>query len=325
MNAPFPSVRLAPLALLVALSVTLAGCGLFGKIAPSRTPAQPPAGNAKPGGYYLDDGPGENPPANLAQTPDAVPRDEPLNRAANRPYSVFGRTYVPSVAPSAFRQTGIASWYGRKFHGQKTSIGETYDMYAMTAAHPTLPLPCYVRVTNEANGKSVIVRVNDRGPFHSDRIIDLSYTAAYKLGISGKGSGMVTVERVFPGMTVAAAPDGAGGISTAVPANSTAVVSVLNQGNAISGQPLPETATPIQAEAGGIYIQLGAFSTPENAASFRDKMQRDLDWMREPITVVLKDRTHRVRIGPLANREEAQAIADKVRATMNIAPIVGNP
>ena len=154
----------------------------------------PPRG----GGYYKDDGPDANPPANLASIPDAVPRAEPLHKYANRPYEVFGKKYVPLATVQPFTQRGTASWYGKKFHGQKTSSGETYDMYKRTAAHPTLPIPSYVRVTSVSNGKSVVVRINDRGPFHTDRIIDLSYAAAYKLGYTGAGSTKVEVEAVVP-------------------------------------------------------------------------------------------------------------------------------
>src|SRR6185503_1260976 len=127
------------------------------------------------------DGPGANPPANLAQVPDAEPRIEPLRSGGpNRPYEVFGRWYTPLGGDAALSERGLASWYGRKFHGRPTSSGETYDMYAMTAAHKTMPIPSYARVRNPANGHEIIVRVNDRGPFHSERIVDLSYTAALK-------------------------------------------------------------------------------------------------------------------------------------------------
>ena len=123
-----------------------------------------------------------------------MPRIEPYASGANRPYVVFGQRYVPDTTGQPYRKQGIASWYGKKFHGNSTSIGEPYDMYAMTAAHTTLPVPSYARVTSLVNGRTVIVRVNDRGPFHSDRIMDLSYVAAYKLGIIGPGSGQVVVE-----------------------------------------------------------------------------------------------------------------------------------
>jgi rare lipoprotein A len=151
---------------------------------------------ANKGGYYKDDGPHERPPANLERVADAVPRSEPLHKFANRPYEALGKRYVPMTSVQAFRQSGLASWYGKRYHGQKTSSGETYDMYAMTAAHPTLPIPSYVRVTNVANRKSVVVRINDRGPFKSERVIDLSYVAAYKLGFIQAGQARVEVEAI---------------------------------------------------------------------------------------------------------------------------------
>ena len=165
------------------LILALAGCGS----APQR------------GGYYKDDGPHERPPANLDRVADAVPRVEPLHKYANRPYSALGKSYTPMTSLQPFRQRGLASWYGKRYHGQKTSSGEVYDMYAMTGAHPTLPIPSYVRVTNVANGKSVVVRINDRGPFKSDRVIDLSYVAAYKLGYIQAGQARVEVESIIPG------------------------------------------------------------------------------------------------------------------------------
>lgn len=150
----------------------------------------------KRGGYYQGDGPPDRAPSDLADAADAVPRVETLNARANRPYTVFGRTYTPLTADVPFRQRGTASWYGRQFHGNRTASGEVYDMFAMTAAHPTLPLPSYARVTNLRSGRSVIVRVNDRGPFKDDRAIDLSYGAATRLGIVGQGTGEVEIERL---------------------------------------------------------------------------------------------------------------------------------
>jgi rare lipoprotein A len=162
--------------------------------------APPTVGATRPrgGAYYQDDGPGDSPPPNLALIPDAEPRADPYSRAANRPYNVFGTDFVPDTSDKPFKQRGIGSWYGRKFHGQKTSSGEIYDMYAMTAAHPTLPIPSYAKVTNVATGQSVIVRVNDRGPFLKSRIMDLSYAAAAKLGYADQGSTMLEVERLLP-------------------------------------------------------------------------------------------------------------------------------
>lgn len=163
----------------------------------SNLPNLPPANSGR-GGYYQDDGPGDSPPPGLMEVPDAEPKLEPLARTGNKPYVVFGKTYTPLTDERPFVQRGIGTWYGRKFHGQRTSSGELYDMYKMTAAHPLLPIPSYARVTNIANGRQVIVRVNDRGPFHSSRVIDLSYTAALKLGLLNKGSHQVEVERLLP-------------------------------------------------------------------------------------------------------------------------------
>lgn len=130
------------------------------------------------------DGPPDNPPPGIERTPDAEPRIEPIRTGGpNKPYALAGRSYVPLTADVPFSESGLASWYGRKFHGRSTSSGEPYDMYAMTAAHKTLPIPSYVRVRNPANGREIVVRVNDRGPFAEGRVIDLSYAAAAKLGV----------------------------------------------------------------------------------------------------------------------------------------------
>ena len=174
----------------------LAGCATEAQ--KKSLPPSPGTTNAPPSKYYLDDGPLPHPPPHLDQVPNAVPKVENYDKYSNKPYTVFGRVYVPDVSTKPFVQTGLATWYGKRFHKQKTSNGEVYDMYAMTAAHTTLPIPSYAKVTNLKNNKWVIVRINDRGPFHSDRIIDLSYTAAYQLGFVNQGSAQVRVERVFP-------------------------------------------------------------------------------------------------------------------------------
>lgn len=164
----------------------------------STAPALPKANSGR-GGYYLDDGPGDDIPEGLESTVDPIPMVEPYSRTGNKPYKVFGKNYTPiNDSTTPFKQKGHASWYGKKFHGKRTSSGEPYDMYKITAAHPTLPIPSYARVTNLSNGKQIIVRINDRGPFHSNRIMDLSYTAALKLGYLGKGSSEVELERLLP-------------------------------------------------------------------------------------------------------------------------------
>ena len=214
-------------AALLAVTV-LAGCATVTRREPvSKAPAAP-----RPGGYYLDDGPGDNPPANLENVPDATPRIEPLNRASARPYVAMGRSYTPMTAVAPYKARGLATWYGRRYHGKPTSSGELYDMYAMTAAHPTLPIPSYARVTNVSNGKAAVVRINDRGPFVEGRLIDLSYTAAYKLGVLG-GATMVEVESIIPG----------GSGSTIAAAQSPSPRSGQQAGTVTAG-PLPDTAKP---------------------------------------------------------------------------------
>jgi rare lipoprotein A len=273
----------------------VAACGT----APKKVEAPPGSGK-----YYSDDGPPESVPDNLAQIPDAVPRDEPFHRFANRPYTVFGQTYVPVVSKDPTRERGLASWYGRKFHGQKTSSGEVYDMFAMTAAHKTLPIPSYARVTNVKTGQSVVVRVNDRGPFHSNRIIDLSYAAAARIGIVAAGSGLVEVERVLP------APG----------------VSDERVALAMSVPPPPAAAaveTPVVAREGSaLWLQVGAFSSLDSAESFREHLGRELPWLFEPIQIASRDGMHRVRLGPYRNLEEASAIGDKVQRSLGVAPIL---
>ena len=273
-------------ALVVVALVALAGCGS----APS-----------KPGGYYLDDGPGSNPPANLDTVPEAIPKVEPINNFTSRPYAVLGRAYTPYTRLTPYKARGMASWYGKRYHGQKTSSGEVYDMYAMTAAHTILPLPSYARVTNIANGKSVVVRVNDRGPFHEDRLIDLSYIAAQRLGLLGRGSGMVEVEAIVPGNEVSP-------VARAAPA-----------------QPLPApaaAASTLSTESGGIYVQLGAFSVAENADAFLRKMRIDLDWLSDAMNVYAKDGLYRVHAGPYSSREEAQRTAERVQKELGFKALV---
>jgi rare lipoprotein A len=251
------------------------------------------------GGYYEDDGPGGRPPVDLDKLADAVPKVEPLNSAANSPYTALGQKYVPYRSLAPYRQRGVGSWYGRKFHGHRTSSGERYDMYAMTAAHPILPIPSYARVTNVKNGRSVIVRINDRGPFHPGRIIDLSYAAAYKLGYAAAGSAPVEVEAILPRDMRAAAPQ------PAVP------------------EPAPtEAAIPVAAEAGGIYLQLGAFSGRDNAENFRVKIYQQLAWLEQPIEIEPGGGLFLLHLGPYRDRAEAEQIAERIGASLELKPVV---
>jgi peptidoglycan lytic transglycosylase len=267
------------------------------------------ASEPKRPGFYSEDGPPERVPPNLLSTPDAIPRDEAPNPYANRPYVALGRTYVPDVSNAPFHQRGIASWYGRQFQGNRTASGEQYDMFAMTAAHRTLPIPSYARVTNTHDGRSVIVRINDRGPFLRDRIIDLSYVAAARLGIAGPGSGEVEVERIIAGSQIAraAAPSPAarpaaapaapaaqlpGAAAAAAPADASAAVAfaVPPAGSEPAPRALPDPALgptagagaasatadapPSRPAAGGAHwsVQLGAFAVATNAEALRDRL-----------------------------------------------------
>ena len=302
-------------------------------------PAAPAPGSTRRGAYYQDDGPGDNVPPNLEATPDAVPTDDPpLRSAANRPYVVFGKTYAPLTSVASFRQRGTGSWYGRKFHGQKTSSGDPYDMFAMSAAHPTLPLPSYVRVTNVGNGRSVVVKVNDRGPFHSDRIIDLSYTAALKLGYVAQGSAVLEVERVraadagsrataaLPATSAAGNP--AASVAAAAPAAPVAPRAARDSppdnAPAAALAALAPAATAVlltSTQPDGVYLQLGAFGARAGAEEFRIKTYQQLPWLVETMHIVLRNQIHRVQLGPFADRAAAQAVADRIRDALQLTPV----
>jgi rare lipoprotein A len=288
-------------------AIIIAGC--------SGSPSRP----GKSGGYYLDDGPGNNPPANLESIPEPVPKIEPVNKSASRPYAVLGRAYTPYAQLTPYKVRGVASWYGKRYHGQKTSIGEIYDMYGMSAAHTTLPLPSYARVTNLANGKSVIVRLNDRGPFHEDRLIDLSWLAAQRLGLLGRGSGLVEVEAIIPGNEPP--------VAVTVPAPQEVPQPVQPASNA-APEPLPAAtesaavAAPVTADPGGVYVQLGAFSVAQNAEAFLRKMRMDLGWLAASIDLQGNGKLYRVRAGPYASRDEANRVAKRVQQELGFKVLV---
>lgn len=304
------------------IAAALSGCGTFSKHEPSRPPvdAKPPP-TSKGGGYYLDDGPGANPPPNLDSVPDAVPRMEALHRGAMRPYNVMGRNYTPMTALGPYKERGVASWYGRRYHGKQTSSGEIYDMYGMTAAHTTLPIPSYARVTSLTNGKSVVVRVNDRGPFIDSRVIDLSYTAAYKLGVLAGGSAMVEVESLMPGATPPPEPVLARPAIAAPP-----VAAEPRAAETLSPKPEPSSAPerriPLEVASSGVYLQLGAFSTKENADAYATRLRADLAWLAAQLQVYTGEGFFRVHAGPFANQGEARAAADRISETLGMRPLV---
>lgn len=289
----------------------------------SKTPTRKPNVVLKRGGgFYKDDGPGDEIPDGLDDIPDAVPKWEPLHKPATKPYVVLGKEYIPNTTLVPYKTRGIASWYGKKFHGQKTSIGEPYDMFAMTAAHPTLALPSYVRVTQLQSGKSVIVRITDRGPFHADRVIDLSYTAAYKLGLITGGSGQVEVEAILPGET----PPPVGNVALIpTPRQPLAAVDEIEQ---LARRMEREQVSPTPAQAAtegiprGVYLQLGAFANQENAENLRNHLRRELDWLQESMRIHAASGIHRVHLGPYASRGDADKVAEKIRETLGYRPSV---
>jgi rare lipoprotein A len=330
-------------ALAVLAALALAGCGSLthrGTSAPapvhtpeSATSPSRPATSAG-GGYYLNDGPGDNPPPNIDQIPDAVPKREPLQRGSMRPYTVMGQSYTPMTEVAPYKARGIASWYGRRYHGQRTSSGEIYDMYAMTAAHTILPIPSYARVTNLATGKSVVVRINDRGPFHSDRLIDLSYTAAHKIGVLGGGKAMVEVETILPDAGTPSAPavvvarPAAAPTATAIPPAPTPAVVIATPAPATAAareESTPTIATPVVAvttEQKGVFLQLGAFGSQDNADNYLARLRTQVDWLAPSLHVYAKDGLFRVHSGPYVNTADARAAADRLSQALGIKPVI---
>jgi len=228
------------------------------------------------------------PPADIAGIPDPVPRAEPRSSYGNPDsYVVFGRRYQTLKESRGYSERGIASWYGSKFHGRRTSSGEPYDMYAMTAAHKTLPLPCYARVTNLRNNRSVIVRVNDRGPFHDNRLIDLSYTAAWKLGIVGEGTGLVEVVAIDPSVPLPVVAD--------------------------SQPAAPGTKPPPLRSLPELFLQVGAFGSADNAGRLKQRIEEQLK-----VSVLIEETAggaapvYRVQVGPIASVELADHLTQRL-------------
>jgi rare lipoprotein A len=263
--------------------------------------------------------------------PDAVPKVEPLSRYGNPPYyEVFGKRYYVLSSSVAYVERGVASWYGPGFHQVRTSSGETYDMYAMTAAHKTLPLPAYVRVTNLENGKSVVVRVNDRGPFVGNRIIDLSYTAAARLDMLRNGTAMVEVRGIDPtapltdlttpitaaatpqsGRPIAGAP-GAATVSNSAPyvGPATPLPPATTAGSAAAaGSTAAGASTPLAPIRAPLFVQAGAFSDPANAERLAAKLrggEYGKIFVRDD--VIAGRKMYRVRIGPVPDVPEFDRI-----------------
>ncbi|PIV14609.1 MAG: septal ring lytic transglycosylase RlpA family lipoprotein [Gallionellales bacterium CG03_land_8_20_14_0_80_55_15] len=272
------------------------------------------------GGYLPGDGPEANIPANLDAIPDAAPISEPPHRYANRPYVALGKSYTPMTVPGNFKQRGIASWYGKKFHGQRTSSGEKYDMYLMTAAHPVLPIPSFARVTNVATGKSVVVRINDRGPFMHDRAIDLSYTAAHKLGIIGNGSSEVEVESLvaYAGTYRAAQPTAV----QSVPLEKAQSVAASKPDTSVSTMSTPVNSSAQAMASSNAYLQLGAFSTRQAAEQFLAEMRAKLGNIGNQLVLFKQNNKHRVHIGPYASQAEARNSRAGLRDKLGFLPVL---
>lgn len=256
-------------------------------------------------------------PTRVDRAEKVIPKVEPKSKYGNpKSYVVFGKRYHTLSSSKGYVEQGIASWYGTKFHGRRTSSGETYDMYAMTAAHKTLPLPTYARVTNKKNGRSIIVRINDRGPFHENRIIDLSYAAATKLGIVTKGTGLVEVRAIDPRASQAASRASANAskaklpddiVDVAEPAGSVEII----EPESSNADALP-SANEIEKDV-GIYVQLGAFRSQENAYKLRNQYKA---YQLGNIEVSTSDfegsPIYKVRIGPLATVKQADETTAKL-------------
>ena len=277
-------------------------------------PSTPPADSTatKPGGYYLDDGPGDNPPQNIDNIPNAAPKKEPLLSRANKPYKALGTKYTPMKAYQAYKEKGIASWYGKRFHGKKTASGEVYDMYSMSAAHTTLPIPSYAKVTNPANGHSVIVRINDRGPFKGNRIMDLSYAAAYQLRFISSGSTQVEIEAIDPNQPF---------IPIAQKNN------VTNEQNktAVTASPITANKSAPVANSDaptGYFVQVGAFKNESNADLLTKKIQSLELAENVGINNVYNNGLYRLKLGPFPTRQEAEKSASGIRRQLNLSTII---
>ena len=310
-------VSLAPsLSLVAGVALLLAGCA------------------SGPGGR---DGPAAAIPPDLVRTPDAEPKVEPIRPGGpNKPYEVLGRNYTPETRDVPVREKGLASWYGRQFHGRKTASGEIYNMHAMTAAHKTMPLPSYARVRNPANGREVIVRINDRGPFVAGRIIDLSYTAALKLDLL-RGVGAVEVERItYEDIRTGAwrrdaAPSPAAPLELPLPTTEVAVLPAESVKPAVSVEATASAPAPVAdgqpsraltAGARGFWVQLGACRERSGAERFQQRVATELDWLAPLLAVFSEAPLYRLQAGPYASRDEAQGAAQRVREALQLVPLL---
>jgi len=343
------------LALVVVLAFGLAGCasspsgrpvgsykrpGTSGTSGGARTVPQPPqppgvppvvarAGAADPAER---DGP---PPASespgtavLAALPEPEPQVEPIRQGGpNKPYTVLGQSYEPLVDDVPLKQKGMVSWYGKKFHGRRTASGELFNMYGISAAHRTLPIPSYARVTEVATGKSVIVRVNDRGPFHSNRVMDLSYGAAVKLGVHLKGSTEVEIERItFDDIRTGAWRREGDDIAVARAEAPPPPAPVLTDLPAVASTPTPQEAKPVAGTftpfQRGFWVQIAALSKRDGVEKLQQRIAQELSALQPLLAVFQESSLFKLQVGPYATREQALAAADQARGALSVSPLV---
>ena len=325
---------------LLTLAAVLAGCAS----GPQRT--APAATLPRAAAMPDRDGAETNPPPDLARVPDAEPKLEPIRSGGpNKPYAVLGRDYTPITQDAPFTERGLASWYGRKFHGKRTASGEVYNMYAMTAAHPTLPIPSYARVRNPANGREVVLRINDRGPFHAGRIVDLSYTAALKLDLL-RGVAQVDLQRitfddirtgawrrdvepvrvadanivVLPQPMLAAAPAAVATEALTATAEAAVPATALSAyTTAVADAPAARAFTK---PARGFWVQLGAFTQRDGAEGFHKRVSAEADWLAPLLAVFSDASVFRLQAGPYPSRDEARGVAERVRLALQLVPVI---
>lgn len=342
---------------LACAAVVIAGCATGPQPGGTRASA-PPGRSADAGVRNPDkDGAPSDAPPNLANLPDPVPQIEPIKPGGpNKPYVVLGQSYEPVAADVSWKERGQASWYGTKFHGRRTASGELFSMYGLTAAHRTLPIPSYARVRNLANGKETIVRINDRGPFHSSRVMDLSYAAAVKLGVVSTGSAPVEIERLtFDDIRTGAwrrgtlmDPDAEQVAAAATPEVPTTakdvgddpIMSVLAKG---ASQPVMADVTPLSEaaassanaqpagdgparaytpDAKGFWVQLAAMGRRDGVDRLQQKVAAEMTALLPMLAVFHEAPYFKLQVGPYGSRSEAMAAAQQAKATLQVRPLV---
>jgi rare lipoprotein A len=287
--------------LVLLLPLLLAACR-------STPPATGSSTNPNAGRYTLEQDVPLLEPIDLAAVREVIPKVEPRTAAGNKsPYTINGRTYTVLRDEAGYSEIGLASWYGRKFHGHLTANGEQYDMFQLSAAHTRLPIPSYVRVTNLDNGKSIVARVNDRGPFHPGRIVDMSYAGAVLLGYANAGTARVRVEALVPERA-------AGPAVTAAPVRPPVAEPVVDP--AVSVDSVVSERQLIEEDRGREFLQIGAFATETSARSLQERLRSmtDMDVVIHQEPAANGAALYKVRVGPLADDATVRALQEAVAA-----------